>query len=256
MSAKCEYSAKYKPLVAVKRSQLNEDAFQNWVKETFTNPDLALSVTNSGTQFLSDLRVDNKNLQDSPQNIDSIRSYFVNNSTGYNNCVRDFVDNVIESAIYNKNTNKWIDATEKVGSFDALNINLFNYKLKLINRINRFLPHTSEIDIDPEDEYADEKLTTALFNALSEIDKFTGVIDPKVYEAYVILKNFNKLIAEKVPYISLRKEYETTTSHGVNMYVYSGPNVKHRVSFTTNEHISAVSQYSDLALALLNYLPE
>ena len=106
MSAKCEYSAKYKPLVMVKRSQLNEDAFQNWVRETFTNPDLALSITGSGSTFLSDLNVNAKGLQDSPQNIDSIKSYFVNNSTGYNSCVKDFVDTVIESAIYDKDIDK------------------------------------------------------------------------------------------------------------------------------------------------------
>ena len=256
MSVKCDYSAKYKPLVLAKRSQLNEDAFRAWVSETFANPEFAISVTNASSQFLSDLDLDKRTINTAPNQIDSIKSYFVNNSSGYNNCIKEFSNTVVEASLYNLDENRWVDAEGITGrdNITNLNKNLFNYKIELVNRIFRNF-HRAEISLDVTSTDAGARLTGYIQEALSLIDTATQT-DPVAYAAYVILKNFNKLIEEKTPFIEVRKEYLDTNTHGVNMYLYKGPSVKHRVSWTTNEHISAESQYSDLAKALLNYFPE
>ena len=227
MSAKCDYSAKFKPLVLAKRSQLSEDAFRAWVYETFANPDFAISVTNAGSQFLSDLDINKRGINNAPQQIDSIKSYFVNKSSEYNKCIKEFTDTVIESALYNYHTNEWIDSEEMISGISRLNRNLFQYKIDLVNRI--FMGNRAEISIDPTEENADAILTKAIQDAIDFVDS-TTTTEPNIYAAHVILKNFNKLISEKTPFIQLRSEYEHTNSHGVNMYIYTGPNVKHRTS--------------------------
>ena len=260
-ATKCNYSAKYKPLVLAKRALFGENraAFQKWVSDTFLDPEYAMTMLNASQKTLSDLKIEQRKIAETPKEIDSIRSYYSNNSTGYNNCVSEFRNKMIEASIFNRHNNQWINADAIVEGDDVniLNKNIFEYKLELLDRINRAFPNDGiNSNIDINDANADELLTEAIYKAINSVDKYSFNIDASVYAAYVILKNFNRLLKERTKFIGLRKEYENTASHGKNMYVYNGPTVKHRTSWTTNEHISAQSQYSDLALALLDYFPE
>lgn len=257
----CNYSAKYKPLVMAKLLEFGNDqgAFQNWIAETFNDPSWVLSQINNAPQQLSTINITATRLAEGkPQDIESIRSQFGNNSTAYTQCINEFSRSIVEASIYNADENKWIDAENLIedGNVTELNARLFEYKKDLIHRIELGLGIDLNSNIDINDENADAKLTVALYNAIAAVDKTVGTIDTEVFIASVILKNFNRLIVEKTPFIQLRKEYEDTKAHGVNMYVYTGPNVKHRSSWTTNEHVSAQSQYSDLSKILLNYFPE
>ena len=258
MSAKiCSYSSKYKTLVLSKRSQLDDSAFNEWINSHFSNPSLAISQTRSGDVFLSDHEVTNKRLNQSPQKIDSIKSYFVNNSKAYNDCIKHFSNAIVENTLYNANTNEWIDAeAEFANGINVLNANLFKYKIDLINAIRNEIPNLTSINLDVTSENADQLLTDYIYDTLNAVDEFGGEVSTEMYSNYVILKNFNRLLSEKTPFISIKPEYKNTLTHGVNMYNYDGPTVKHRVSWTTNEHVSAKSQYSDLANILLNYLQE
>ena len=257
----CNYSAKYKPLVMAKLLEFGNDqgAFRNWIADTFKDPDWVMSEINNAPQQLSTINVSaHRLMEEKPQDIESIRSQFSNNSTAYTQCINEFARSIVESSIYNADENEWIDAEKLIenGNVTELNKKLFEYKKNLIHRIELWFGVDLNSNIDINDENADEKLTNALYNAIDTVDKAVGNIDVEVFIASVILKNFNRLISEKTPFIQLRKEYEDTKVHGVNMYIYGGPNVKHRVSYTTNEHISAQSQYSDLSKILLNYFPE
>lgn len=261
MSAKCNFSLIYKPLVEEKRRSLDNDAFQNWVNETFLNPDAALVSTHRLTALVSQFDINARRLAEAPQEVDSIQTYFANNSVGYQRLISNFSKSIIESAIYNYYNSQWIDAEAKINDsgLTQLNKNIFDYKLRLLNTILNdkninVTFNTSDLDINDSD--IDIKLTNAIADAIQNVELALDKVSSSTYEAYVILKNFNRLIAEKAPFIELRAEYENTGAHGVNMYTYKGPNVKHRVSWTVDEHISAESQYSDLSKILLNYFPE
>ena len=264
MSAKkCNYSIKYKPLVLAKRSQATTpeawEAFRNWVYEKFSNPDVAIALTNTNWSG-NDLDVTSRTLTKVPDKIESVRAYF-RKSSSYDKCVKDFSDAIVNASIFTA-AGEWIDAnTITKSGISTLNANLANYKLKLVNDINMGLPSPkSRIFIDFSDQNADQQLTKAINDALSSVDQFSDSLDEdtyqKAYSAYVILKNFNSLLTDKTPFVKIKKEYKDSLQHGVNMYEYTGPNVAHRVSWTQNEHVSAESQYSDLAKILLNYFRE
>ena len=268
MSAKCEYSARFKPLIIAKRAEFNNDesALFKWAQKYFKDPVLAISRSNAGSSYLSEFKVTGKKLEGQTENVDSIRTYYSSNATGYNQCIRAFNKRVVESSVYNYDTNEFVDAEavsrDEFDGYSKLNWNLFKYKIDLIAQMY------GETEGDIREYYEDgtthisvEKLNRAINTAILRFEQKIAINDygddkGLRYQAYVILKNFNKLISERTPFIKIKKEFEDTTTHGVDMYTYVGPNVKHRVSFTTNEHISAESQYSDLSKILLNYLPE
>lgn len=265
MSAKkCNYSVKFKPLVIAMRAAFNNDEtkLREWAGKHFNDPALAISRSNAGNAFLSDLKVDSRKLEGHVEDVDSIKTYYATNSAGYNDCIRKFTNRIIESSVYNHNTGEFVDAestSKEMGGYSQLNLNLLQYKIDLINSISRTNYGITDFFEEDTLNISIEKLNRAISNAIIQLEQKLAsdlTISTDQYRDYVILKNFNKLIEEKTPFIKIKKEFENTSTHGVDMYEYRGPNVKHRVSFTTNEHISAVSQYSDLAKILLNYFPE
>ena len=261
MSAKkCNYSSKYKTLVESKSREFaqNPGAFDEWVKSHFNNPDLAINQIRNGDEFISDHKIINRKLNESPQKIDSIKSLFSNNSIAYNKCIKNFLDNVIESSIYNEESGEWInaEAPSDIKGVNILNEKLFRYKIQLINDIRASIGGLEQIGLDPNDKNVDLLLTQYVYDTLAKFDKDVSDKQQSAYISYVILKNFNKLISEKTPFIEVKTQYENSLTHGLNMYNYNGPTVKHRVSWTKNEHVSAKDQYSDLAKLLLNYLSE
>lgn len=265
MSAKkCKYSAKFKPLVIAMRAAFNNDEKKlfDWAGKHFTDPALAISRSNAGNAFLSDLKIDSRKLEGKTDDVDSIKTYYATNNQGYNECIREFTNRIIESTVYNYNTNEFIDAeatSKELDGYSQLNLKLLQYKIDLVNTITSNHYSLEDYYEDGTTNISIDKLNRAISNAILLYEQFLATsttIDKEQYQAYVILKNFNKLIEERTPFIKIKKEFENTSTHGVDMYEYHGPNVKHRVSFTTNEHISATSQYSDLAKILLNYFPE
>ena len=265
MSAKkCNYSVKFKPLVIAMRAAFNNDEtkLREWAGKHFNDPALAISRSNAGNAFLSDLKVDSRKLEGHVEDVDSIKTYYATNSAGYNDCIRKFTNRIIESSVYNHNTGEFVDAestSKEMGGYSQLNLNLLQYKIDLINSISSTNYGITDFFEEGTLNISIEKLNRAISNTMMQFEQKLAsdlTISTDQYRDYVILKNFNKLIEEKTPFIKIKKEFENTSTHGVDMYEYRGPNVKHRVSFTTNEHISAVSQYSDLAKILLNYFPE
>ncbi len=263
---KCTYSIQFKPLVQFKRAQLanDPDKFIEWTKDNFINAQQARVLSDDGTSsFTTKLNLIAHNLNEAPEKVDSIKVYYANNSSGYNNCITSFKRNIVEASLFNKNASeqdRWIDANtinEKTG-LNLLNEHIVNYKVELINKIRGAFGKSSWT-VDFNDPNADATLSLMINDAIRLVDENSNITSDdfaQVYQAYVILKNFNKLLAEKAPFISIKSEYENSTLHGLNMYKYEGPNVKLRVSWTTNEHVSAQSQYSDLSTILLDYFPE
>lgn len=265
-NTKCTYSIQFKPLVQFKRMQFanNEAEFIKWTEEKFTNPRVARILANDGeSAFNTRLDMITSALNEAPEKIDSIKIYYANNSVAYGKCINSFKQNVVESVLFNKSApanEKWIDANaiDKESGLTNVNKKLTDYKLSLINQIRNFFGK-GNLAFNYNDASADQILSLAISDIITRVEQHPKDLSEEfatIYQSYVILKNFNKLIEEKFPVVKIKPEYQNTTLHGINMYLYEGPNVKHRVSWTTNEHISAQSQYSDLAQILLDYFPE
>lgn len=268
MSAKCNYSAKFLPLV--KKMQLeNLEEFKGFLDEYFNDSDRLYDMFTRGTATgASPLtinkveQIDNKLGLRVSDEVDSTIEFYIGNRGQHEDMLRSFRARIIESSVFNRNTNQFIDANMPIYNTTLLNSLIFDYKKELLTKIASYL-NTSESALNMSLDMEPEELTIIL---KSIIENFESVINSSfidknstfnsAYDAYVTISKFDQLLKEQIPFIDIRPELRKTKDFYVDKYIYKGPNVRHYTGFSTNEHMNAEEHASDLSKILLDYFPE
>lgn len=276
MSAKCKYSSKFWPLVSQMQANLDRDAFRAFLLESFIDGEQVFSDLSGGVSFntstnpiFNPKQIDTKTDLISTEDNATVRSHYVGHVTEYNRMLRRFKTDIISKSVFDRTT--YDSKTKKSGSFiDAnavsdngqtfLNKNLGEHKVELINILREYagldpVRYRKDLTYMTFTSWINDALssfsTTVNGTNVTRDSKFQGALD-----AYVVLKNYDKLIKEYTPFIEVKPEYANSPYQGVNMYTYKGPNVQHFTGWGSNKDVDISKQTSDLATILLDYFPE
>lgn len=144
---------------------------------------------------------------------------------------------------------------------DENNINIaqkkiLEYKAELINSLRASINKAEFPEIDIKDLYDIESYTTivnetinAFSDYMSNTDK-NALMQTDVYDDFVILKNFDKLIKGYASYIDIDESFEKAGKEGLTKYSFT-PKVKHYTGFSTDEGADVLKQVSNLAETIL-----
>lgn len=144
---------------------------------------------------------------------------------------------------------------------DENNINIaqkkiLEYKAELINNLRAKINKAEFPEIDIKDLYDIESYTTIVnetINAFSDYMSSTdknALMQTDVYDDFVILKNFDKLIKGYASYINIDESFEKAGKEGLTKYSFT-PKVKHYTGFSTDEGADVLKQVSNLAETIL-----
>lgn len=267
MSAKCKDFNEFYPLLIDKYNSdvtLNKEEFKNFLNEYFIDPEKVYSEFLSGidsatqTPEYSIREISSRTGQEKVTEINTPQQAYIGKPSEYNKMKDTFIKDMVGLSIYDLNKNQVI-VNNPVGDTDVLNNNIFNYKVKLLNTISKFLKDTTVIeDTDTTDiiEQKFEDVLTKFENVMySNIDPTNEYKD--AYNAFIILKFFDALLDITTKFIAIRLEYKKSSKYSKYRYIYKGPEVKQFTSvFDPNEFMDASDSFSDLSKILLNYFPE
>ena len=144
---------------------------------------------------------------------------------------------------------------------DENNINIaqkkiLEYKAELINSLRASINKAEFPEIDIKDLYDIESYTTIVnetINAFSDYMSSTdknALMQTDVYDDFVILKNFDKLVKGYASYIDIDESFEKAGKEGLTKYSFT-PKVKHYTGFSTDEGADILEQVSNLAETIL-----
>lgn len=257
MSA-CNYSEKYLPLI---EKWKQEGTFETNVKNFFVPEDAEKLLNSMGMDRIGSVPVRSMEVKDVTfnkgveVNQDSINvvQYYIGNDSQYKRMNTRFKRAMVETAIYNPNNGgSLINANELNGDISFLNEGIIKYKKSLLKSIALFLNEdVGNIDTLNYDELNDlQKTLLSKYRAqMSEND------NTDVYDAYVILSNFDQMLKNFAPYITV--VYPNSNHYHPKRYQYEGPSVKHYTGvMSNNEYASAEDNASDIAKILLEYFSE
>ena len=139
----------------------------------------------------------------------------------------------------------------------TLQSNIIKYKNELIHTIEVASGKTiGRITLTTSDvEYTDiinKALETFSNEFIKDKAKWSKA---ELFDAYMILKNFDALIRQLVPYVNVDKSYESQKLEGVTKYSFM-PTVKHRKNFSKNEMSDITKQMGNLAETILKVIPD
>ena len=145
---------------------------------------------------------------------------------------------------------------------DENNINIaqkkiLEYKAELINNLRAKINKAEFPEVSTDDLYNIESYTSivnetinAFADYMSEVDK-NALMQTNVYDDFVILKNFDKLIKGYASYINIDESFEKAGKEGLTKYSFT-PKVKHFTGFSTDEGANVLKQVSNLAETILS----
>ena len=192
---------------------------------------------------------------------DNVETNYNGNQSGVIRMYRKFTDAMISFTIYDKVKAKTATPLAKSDTFEnMLNEKIFGFKESLIEAICKFtgVPFIpgfgSTIDFEKKinnalGAFATKQNSGTLTDAQIDSDEYRNALD-----AYTILKNFDKLLKQKTPFIAVKPGFER--SQVMNRYIFKGANTKLDKTWTTNEESSIDEQVSDVVGVLLDYFPE
>lgn len=257
MSA-CNYSEKYLPLI---EKWKQEGTFETNVKNLFVPEDAEKLLNSMGMDQIGSVPVRSMEVKDVTfnkgveVNQDSINvvQYYIGNDSQYRRMNARFKRAMVETAIYNPNNGgSLINANELNVDISFLNEGIIKYKKSLLKSIALFLnEEIGNIDTLSYDELNDlQKTLLSKYKAqISEND------NTDVYDAYIILSNFDQMLKNFAPYITV--VYPNSNHYHPKRYQYEGPSVKHYTGVMSNdEYASAEDNASDIAKILLEYFSE
>ena len=144
---------------------------------------------------------------------------------------------------------------------DENNINIaqkriLEYKVELINNLRAKINKAEFPEISANDLYDIESYTSivnetinAFADYMSSVDK-NALMQTSVYDDFVILKNFDKLVKGYASYINIDESFEKAGKEGLTKYSFT-PKVKHFTGFSTDEGADVLKQVSNLAETIL-----
>ena len=272
MAEKCSFSEKFrvwalacyinaggdptKPYDTVIATKAFTDVFNNvnQAVEEFgkmmpeANKDLASGSSYSG---VIDIDLDNANLA----------SYYTG-GIGFMQMQSKFRKKMLAATVFSLNTQtreyEFIDGY----GVDENNVNIaqkkiLEYKAELINNLRDKINKVEFPEINTNDLYDIESYTrivnetiNAFSDYMSSTDK-NALMQTDVYDDFVILKNFDKLIKGYASYINIDESFEKAGKEGLTKYSFT-PKVKHFTGFSTDEGADVLKQVSNLAETILS----
>lgn len=190
-----------------------------------------------------------------------VGSYFADTAK-YNQLKSFFKERILANTILSINLNNgeynFIDGNAFV---EGTNItiaqeNILNFKNDLLNLITAALKiEPANLNIDSSDEEVTNAINTVL-TAYGEYLHDNPTSEGDVYNAYVILKNFDSLLQNNSPYIKIDPSYLKAGIEGVTKYSLV-PKVEHYSGYSgKDESADIMKQVSNLAGTILSLVPE
>jgi len=195
---------------------------------------------------------------------DNIATYYVGGS-GFMRMQQRFKKDILKNSVLDIDlkTGKYtfVDAFAQVtGGVTQLQQNILLYKNSLINILasvdDKIIKNQlTDLNISNAD------YTNIITNILTEFENYLKTHDQAtlevngIYDAYVILKNFDKLIESNTPFIKIDKSFRNQNLEGIAKYLFD-TNVSHYSGFTSDDSADISRQISGLAETLLQIIPE
>lgn len=271
MAEKCSFSEKFKVLALACYMNAGGDPTKPYdiliatkaFTDVFDNVDQAVrefgkmmpeaekdSASGSSYSGVIDIDLDNANLT----------SYYTG-GVGFMQMQSKFRRKILAATVFSLNPQtgeyEFIDGY----GVDENNINIaqkkiLEYKAELINSLRAKINKAEFPEIDINDLYDIESYTTIVnetINAFSDYMSSTdknALMQTDVYDDFVILKNFDKLIKGYASYIDIDESFEKAGKEGLTKYSFT-PKVKHYTGFSTDEGADVLKQVSNLAETIL-----
>lgn len=275
--------SKYDPKIHFQRVKRLRRFSQNWKEEIFRffepeSADMLIELLENPQMFTEEITLEtyqkdnNLTIVDDDDSLDgdwaqqrdtSIRSLYhmdYNATAGrdtpavaFNRMMKKFHDRVMSKLVFDLNTKRQIKVSEIIPEqgVDRLNYELLLYKKELLKRIAEFT--NSSIDNISEES---GELTKTINRVLSDyVNNKHAVGAEKVYDEFIILSNFDKLLESEFDWIKVKPAFKKGVAHGRDMYLYSDPKVKHRTSFDSDKMVGTNEQTSNYLKRLLDYIP-
>ena len=272
----CNYSSKFLPLVEYNKRMLlpqDPEGFHAFIVNSFNDdPSViykALNMPNyvKKTGDSKEAKKINTRQTFIVAETSNVNSAYLGHSDAYSNMIRKFRTKMLEFARIKINF-----ATGDVESVNSngllangvskLNRDLFEYKLQLVENIltksseqnKQLVLHIKEeigselSGLNPDINSIEQRLNTLISTV-----KMLTVIDDSVYDDFVQLTNFDKILKQECPYIEIDERFE---QDGLNKYKYVGSKVVHFSGWTSSEFANSMDQASMLVKAVLDYVPE
>ena len=271
MAEKCSFSEKFKVLALACYMNAGGDPTKPYdiliatraFTDVFDNVDQAVrefgkmmpeakkdSASGSSYSGVIDIDLDNANLT----------SYYTG-GVGFMQMQSKFRRKILAATVFSLNSQtgeyEFIDGY----GVDENNINIaqkkiLEYKAELINSLRAKINKVEFPEIDINDLYDIESYTTIVnetINAFSDYMSSTdknALMQTDVYDDFVILKNFDKLIKGYASYIDIDESFEKAGKEGLTKYSFT-PKIKHYTGFSTDEGADVLKQVSNLAETIL-----
>ena len=271
MAEKCSFSEKFKVLALACYMNAGGDPTKPYdiliatkaFTDVFDNVDQAVkefgkmmpeaekdSASGSSYSGVIDIDLDNANLT----------SYYTG-GVGFMQMQSKFRRKILAATVFSLNPQtgeyEFVDGY----GVDENNINIaqkkiLEYKAELINSLRAKINKAEFPEIDINDLYDIESYTTIVnetINAFSDYMSSTdknALMQTDVYDDFVILKNFDKLIKGYASYIDIDESFEKAGKEGLTKYSFT-PKVKHYTGFSTDEGADVLKQVSNLAETIL-----
>lgn len=263
----CTYSKKLfiRAYALYEANKNNPEKLKESFAEAFTDPEVALTAVRNWVNRGGYIPPVNPKPTTSKiqLNVDEndVSSYFTD-TTQYNNVKKDFKERILASAILfiNKNNGLYTfingNSLVKGTPFTVVQQNILKYKRELANKIITALKLP---DVKFNLNTSNEDLTNAINNVISSYEEYlhsNPITENKVYNAYVILKNFDLLLKSQSAYIKIDSSYLKANLDGVTKYSLN-PKVEHYSGFSgKDDSADIMKQISDLAETILSLTPE
>ena len=178
---------------------------------------------------------------------DPLSEYYLNKQNGYvrlSNMTERFFEDVISKTLFNKTTGAFYRPTT-----ESVNNALYNYKVELLNKLWNFTGKSYNDELVADED----NLTGVIAKTISDFANLSNTSEADaLWDDYIILKQFDKLIDEYTPFIKKNSAYSNTNYQGRNMYVWD-PSGTYRQNWTDSEDSDIVNVTSPLTRMLADY---
>lgn len=263
MSANCNYSIKFYPLVEFQRQNLAPEDFKQWLRNNFKNADRIIlqieggswngaptSIVRTASEVIPDVARNAISTEGAEVSVDSL---YLGHTDLKLQMEQKFAEDIVTRTVFDLfGTGKWIDFNENKNGISLGNFNIFNYKKQLLEALYKEMGESApELRVDMSPQEYSGWINTGLAKYRNYL--VTHENAGSAFTEYAILQNFDKLIKAKAPFITFNQDLQYDA---IDKYQYKGPNVEHYKGFMSSEFAAIENQDSDLAKVLLSVIPE
>ncbi len=144
---------------------------------------------------------------------DQLSDYYYNKKNGYvrlSNMTKRFFEDIISKTVFNKDTGSFFRPTT-----NSINQALYDYKVELLNKLWNFTGKSYMAELVANED----NLTLVISRTLSDFATMSTIDGADtIWDDYIILKQFDKLLNDYAPFIKKDAAFENTNYQSKNMY--------------------------------------